>query len=85
LEGNVHDQDTIPNGELAMLGQQGMPIIPISPLDLRPPYDILIEFQALASHYVHQAWHVMPSPSPQSLVNLGNGPLGLNPLDIKVI
>jgi hypothetical protein len=26
----------------------------------------------------------LPSPSPQSLVNLGNGPLGLNPLDPRV-
>ncbi len=62
-----------------------MPIIPISPLDPRPPCSILIEFQALANHYIHQAWHILPSPSPQSFVNLGNGPLGLNPLDIKII
>jgi len=36
LEGNVHDQDAPPNGELAMLGPQGIPIIPIFPLDPRP-------------------------------------------------
>jgi hypothetical protein len=27
----------------------------------------------------------MLSPSPQSLVNLGNGPLGLSPLNTRVI
>jgi len=85
LEGNVHDQDTPPNGELAMLGPHGMPIIPISLLDHGPPCSILIEFQALVSHYIHQAWHALPSPNPQSFMNLGNGPLGLNPLDTKVI
>ncbi len=62
-----------------------MPIIPIFPIDPRPPWGILIEFQTLVSHYIHQAWHAWPSPSPQSLVNLGNGPLGSNPLDTKVI
>ncbi len=61
-----------------------MLVIPISPLDPRPQWGKLIELQALASHYIHQAWHILPSPSPQSLVNLGNGPLGLNPLDPRV-
>jgi hypothetical protein len=36
LEGNVHDQDAPPNGELAVLGPHGMLIIPIFPLDPRP-------------------------------------------------
>jgi len=85
LEGNVHDQDAPPNGELAVLKPHGMPIIPIFPLDPRPPWGILIKLQTLASHYINQAWHALPSPSPQSLVNLGNGPLGLNPLDTRVI
>jgi len=62
-----------------------MPIIPISPMDPRPPWVILIEFQTLVNHYIHQAWHALPSPSQQSLENLGNGPLGLNPLDTRVI
>jgi hypothetical protein len=62
-----------------------MPIIPISPLDLRPPWGTLIKLQASTSHYIHQAWHTLPSPSPQSLMNLGNGPLGLSPLDTRVI
>jgi hypothetical protein len=35
LEGNVHDQDAPPNGELAMLRPQGMPIILVFPLDPR--------------------------------------------------
>jgi hypothetical protein len=38
LEGNVHDQDAPPNGELAMSRPQGMLIILIFPLDLRPPW-----------------------------------------------
>jgi hypothetical protein len=62
-----------------------MPIIPISPLDLKPPWGTLTKFQALDSHYIHRAWHILPSPSPQSLMNLGNGPPSLSPLDIKVI
>ncbi len=62
-----------------------MPIIPISPLDPRPPWATLIKLQALGSHYIHQAWNIMLSPSPQSLVNLGNGPLGLSPLNTRVI
>ncbi len=31
LEGNVHDQDAPPNGELAMSRPQGMPISPLDP------------------------------------------------------
>jgi len=62
-----------------------MPIIPIFPMDPRPPWGILIELQTMVNHYIHKAWQVLPSPSPQSLVNLGNRPLGLNPLDTKVI
>jgi len=53
FEDNVHDQDTLPNGELAVLRAHGMQIVPIFPLDPRPPCSILIEFQALASHYIH--------------------------------
>jgi hypothetical protein len=53
LEGNVHDQDAPPNGELVVLGSQGMPVIPVSPLDLRPPWGTLTKPQALASHYIH--------------------------------
>jgi len=37
LEGNVYEQDVPPNGELVVLKPQGMPIIPISPLDPKPP------------------------------------------------
>ncbi len=62
-----------------------MPIIQVFPLDLRPPWGTLIEPQALANHYIHQAWHTLSSPSPQSPMNLGKGPLGLSPLDIRVI
>jgi hypothetical protein len=38
LEGNVHYHDAIPNGELVVSRPQGMPIIPIFPLDLKPPW-----------------------------------------------
>ncbi len=85
LEGNVHYHDAPPNGELVVSRPQGMPIIPIFPLDLKPLWDTLIKLQTLANHYIHQAWHTLPSLSPQSLVNLGIGLLGLNPLDIRVI
>jgi hypothetical protein len=84
LESNVH-QDAPPIRELVLLGPWGMPIIPIFPMDPRPPWGTLIELQTLVNHYIHKTWHVLPSPSPQSLVNLGNGPLGLNPLDTRVI
>jgi hypothetical protein len=85
LEGNVCDQDAPPNGELTMSRLQGMLIILIFPLDPRPPWGTLVEFQASANHYIHQAWHIPPSPNPQSLVNLGNRPLGISPLDTKAI
>ncbi len=64
LEGNVHDQDAPPNGELAMSRPYKMPIIPISPLDPRPPWGTLTKFQASANHYIHEPWHILPSPSP---------------------
>jgi hypothetical protein len=62
-----------------------MPIISISQLDPRPLWGTLIELQASTSHYIHQVWHTLLSPSPQSLVNLCNGPPSLSPLDTKVI
>jgi hypothetical protein len=77
-------RSALPNGELSMLGPQGMPIILVFPLDLRPPWGTLIEFQASTNHYIHQTWHTLPSPSLQSLVNLHNGPPSFSPL-AKVI
>jgi hypothetical protein len=53
LEGNIHYQDAPQNGELAMLGLKAMLIIPIYPLDPRPPWGTLNEFQALNNHYIH--------------------------------
>ncbi len=41
LEGNIHDQDASPISELAMSGPEGMLIIPISPLDPKPPWGTL--------------------------------------------
>jgi hypothetical protein len=43
LEGNVHDQDAPPNGELAVLRLHGMPIILVFPLNPRPPWGTLTE------------------------------------------
>jgi hypothetical protein len=43
LEGNVHDQDAPPNGKLVILRPHGMLIIPIFPLDLKPPWGTLIK------------------------------------------
>jgi hypothetical protein len=37
------------------------------------------------SHYISRAWHILPSRSPHTLVNLGNGPQGSSPLDTRVI
>jgi len=53
LEGNIHDQYALPNGELVVSRSHGMPIILVFPLDPRPPWGTLIELQALASHYIH--------------------------------
>ncbi len=41
LEGNVHDQDIPPNGELAVLKPHGMLVIRVSPLVPRPPWGTL--------------------------------------------
>jgi hypothetical protein len=62
-----------------------MLIILVFPLDPRPPWGTLTKLHASASHYIHQAWHTLSSPSPQSFVNLGNGPLGLSPLATRVL
>jgi hypothetical protein len=67
---------------LVMLGPKGMLIIPIFPLDPMSPWSILTKLQALTNHYIHQAWCILLSSRPQSLINIGNGPPSLNPLDI---
>jgi hypothetical protein len=51
LEGNVHDQDIPPNGELIVLRPHGMLVIQVFPLDPRPPWGTLTKLHALASHY----------------------------------
>jgi hypothetical protein len=66
--------------------QQGMEFIPISTLDPKKPWGTLSKLQTLAIHdYIHQAWHILPSPNPHSFVHVDNGPPGLSPLDTKVI
>jgi hypothetical protein len=60
------------------------PFIQGSSHDPPPLWGTLSKFQALNIHYIHQAWHIMPSPSPHVLVDLGHGPLGLQPLDYRV-
>ncbi len=44
LEGNIHDWDAPLNGELAMLGLEGMLIILVFPLDPRSPWGTLTKF-----------------------------------------
>jgi hypothetical protein len=84
LEGNVHDHDAPPNGELAMLGPHEVIIILIFPLDPWPPWGTLNEFQSSINHYIHQVWHTLPSPSPCSLMDVNNGPPSLSPLYTKI-
>jgi hypothetical protein len=63
-----------------------MTFILISTLDPRLPWGTLIELQTLTIHdYIHQAWHILPSPNPHSFVHVNNGPPSLSPLDTKVI
>jgi hypothetical protein len=62
-----------------------MLIIPMFPSDPKLPWGILTKFQASTNQYIYQAWHTLPSPSPQSFMNVGNGPPSLSPLDTKVI
>jgi hypothetical protein len=50
LEGNVYDQDAPSNGELAMSGLKGMPIILVFPLNPRPPWGTLTKLQASTDH-----------------------------------
>jgi hypothetical protein len=83
LEVNVHDHDAPPNGELAMLRPHEMIIIPIFPLDPWPPWGTLNEFQSSISHYIHQVWHILPSPNPCSLMDVNNGLPSLSPLYTK--
>jgi hypothetical protein len=45
LEGNIHDHDVPPSGELVMSIQQGMTFILISILDPRPPWGTLTKLQ----------------------------------------
>ncbi len=85
LESNIHDQHEPPNKKLAISRSQGISFVQVSTLDPDPPWGTLIKLQALATHFIHQVWHILPSPSPQTFVDVGNGPLGLNPLDIGVI
>ncbi len=84
MEGNVHNHDAPPNGELAMSGPHEMIIIPIFPLDPWPPWGVLNEFQSSISHYIHQVWHTLPSPSLCSLMDVSNGPPSLSPSDTKI-
>ncbi len=70
---------------MAISRSQGISLIQISTLDPNPPWGTLIKLQALAIHFIHQVWHLLPSLSPQTFVDVGNGPFGLNPLDTRVI
>jgi len=82
LEGNIHDQDVPPSGELMMPRPQRIPLISIFPLDPRSTWGTLTKFQTLISHYIH---HILLSPRPHSLMDASNGPPRLSPLDTKII
>lgn len=71
--------------ELTISRSHGISFIQVSTLDPNPPWGTLIKLQALALHFIHQVWHILPSLSPQTFVDVGNGPLDLSPLDIGVI
>jgi hypothetical protein len=85
LEGNVDVMDNPPTHELEMLGAHIGPFIQGSSCNPPPSWGMLLELHALAIHYIHQAWHILPSPSPQVLVDPSHGPLGLQPLDFRVV
>ncbi len=84
-EYNIHNQGEPSNDEFVMSMVCEMPFIQKSTLDPMPPWGTLLKLQALVSCYIHQASHILSSPSPQLFANASNGPLGLNPLDTKVI
>ncbi len=46
---------------------------------------MLSNLQAYAIHYIHQAWHTLPSPNPHVPIDTSYGPPGLWPLDSRVI
>jgi hypothetical protein len=64
LEGNVHVMDSSPAHELKMSNPQVGPFIQGSSHDLPPSWGTLSKLKALTKHYIHQAWHILPSPSP---------------------
>jgi hypothetical protein len=64
LKGNIYDQDEPLNGEFTMLMVDEMPFLQELTLDPMPPQGILLELQELTNHYIHLAWHILPSPSP---------------------
>jgi hypothetical protein len=45
----------------------------------------LLDLEVVTNHSIHQVWHILPSPSPQLFMDVGNGPPRLNPLDTMVI
>jgi hypothetical protein len=77
--------DNPPTHELEMLSAQVGPFIQDSSCNPPPLWGTMSEFHALTRYYIHQAWHTLLSPNPHSLVDLGHGPLGLRPLDFRVI
>jgi hypothetical protein len=80
FEGNQHDRDDPPNGELTMIIMNSTPCTPSSMLDPIPNWGILLNFKTLVDVYIQKAWHTLPSLSLQIVVEILNGPPRLNPL-----
>jgi hypothetical protein len=70
---------------LAISRSQGISFIQVSTLNPNPPWGTLIKLQALATQFIHQVWHLLPSLNLQTFVDVGNRPFGLSPLDTGVI
>jgi hypothetical protein len=85
FEGNHHDRDDPPNGELAMIIMNSTPCIPSSMLDPIPSCGTLLNLKTLVNVYIQKAWHTLPSSSMQIVVEIINGPPRLNPLDTIII
>jgi len=75
--GNVHVMDSPPTHELEMPSAQVWAFIKGSSRDPPPLWGTMSKLQALAIHYIHQAWHTLPSPSPQILGDPSHGPPSL--------
>jgi hypothetical protein len=85
FEGNHRDRGDPPNGELTMIIMNLTSGIPSLMLDPIPRWGTLSNLKTLVDVCIQKAWHTLPSPSLQIVVEIGNGPPKLNPLDTIII